>query len=84
MELDVLKKWYEDIYKHAEWFKNTDLQYALDRKERLKRDFEEAVSDVDDALKMYNEILNRRYLLFKLIKARDPEFEGISDKKEGK
>lgn len=83
MELDALKKWYEDICKHAEWFKNTDLQFALDRKERLKQDFEEAASDVDDALKMYNEILNRRYLLFKLIKARDPEFKGIPSEKEG-
>lgn len=40
MELDALKKWYEDLYNRAKWFKNTELQYAIDRKERLNQDFE--------------------------------------------
>lgn len=83
MELEALKNWYEDACKHAEWFKNTDLQHALDRKERLKRDFEEAVGDVDNACKMYSEILDKKDFLLELIKARDPEFKGISDEKEG-
>lgn len=84
MELDALKRWYEDVCKRAEWFKDTDLQYALDRKERLERDFEEAVSDVDDALKAYTDILNRRDFLLECIRQIDPDFEGISDEKEGK
>jgi hypothetical protein len=84
MELDALKKWYEDVCKHAEWFKNTDLQWALDRKECLKRDFEGAVRAADDACKAYSEILDRRDLILEIIKARDPDFKGISDKKEGK
>lgn len=83
MELDSLKKWYEKICKDAEWFKNTDLQWTLDRKERLKRDFEGAVKDVDNALKVYADILDRRDLILELIKARDPEFEGFSGEKEG-
>lgn len=83
MELDALKKWYEDVYKRAEWFKNTDLQWALDRKEHLNRDFEGAVKDADNACKTYSEILDKRDFLLELIKARDPGFDGISDEKEG-
>lgn len=83
MELDALKKWYEDVCRHAEWFKNTDLQWALDRKERLKRKFEEAVKAADDACKAYADILDRRDLILEIIKARDPEFEGFSGEKEG-
>ena len=83
MELDALKKWYEKLRKDAEWFKNADLQWALDRKECLKRDFEGAVQAADDALKAYADILDRRDLILELIKAQDPEFEGISDEKEG-
>ena len=82
MELDALKKWYEDLYKNAEWFKNTDLQWALDRKERLRQEFEGAVEDVDNALKAYADILDKRDFLFEIIKARDPEFEGFSGEKE--
>lgn len=83
MELEALKKWYEDLYKSAEWFKKNDLQWTLDRKERLKRDFEGAVKDVDNALKVYADILDRRDLILEVIKARDPDFEGFSDGKEG-
>lgn len=83
MELEALKKWYEDLYKNAEWFKNTDLQWALDRKERLKREFEQAVQAADDALKLYAVILDRRDLILEVIRDRDPDFEGISDEKEG-
>lgn len=83
MELDFLKKWYEDVCKHAEWFKNTDLQWAIDRKEKLRVQYEEAISKADKVLVAYTYILDKRDLLLELIKARDPEFEGISDKKEG-
>lgn len=83
MELEALKKWYEDVCKHAEWFKNTDLQYTLDRKERTRADYEKAVNDADKALVAYKYILDKRAFLFELIKAQDPEFEGFLDEKEG-
>lgn len=82
MELDALKEWYKKLYNDAKWFKKNDLQWTLDRKERLKRDFEGAVKDVDNALKVYADILDRRDLILELIKARDPDFEGFSDEKE--
>ena len=83
MELDALKKWYKKLCTDAKWFKNADLQWALDRKERLKREFEQAAQDADDALKLYADILDRRDLILEVIRYRDPEFEGISDEKEG-
>lgn len=83
MELDDLKNWYKKLYNDAKWFKKNDLQWALDRKERLKRDFEGAVKDADNARKAYSEILDKRDFLLELIKARDPEFEGFPDEKEG-
>lgn len=83
MELDALKKWYEDLYKSAEWFKKNDLQWALDRKERLKRELEEAVQAADDALKLYTVTLDRSDLILGVIRQRDPDFEGFSDEKEG-
>lgn len=84
MELDALKTWYEKICKDAEWFKNEDLQWALDRKEKLRVDYERAARDADDMLKVYTDILDRRDLILEVIKARDPEFDGILDEKEGK
>lgn len=83
MELDALKKWYEDVCRHAEWFKNTDLQWALDRKEKLRTDYEEAINEADKVLVAYKYILDKRDFLLELIKAQDPEFEGISGEKEG-
>lgn len=83
MELDALKKWYEDVCKHAEWFKNTDLQWALDRKEKLRVQYEEAINEADKVLAAYTYILNKRDYLLECIRQRDPEFEGISDEKEG-
>lgn len=83
MELEALKKWYEDLYKKAEWFKNTDLQWALNRKERSKQEFEQAVQTADDMLKLYAVISDRRDLILEVIRDRDPDFEGILDKKEG-
>lgn len=82
MELDALKKWYEDVCKSAEWFKSTDLQWALDRKERLRANYEEAINEADKVLVAYKHILNKRDFLLELIKARDPEFEGFSGEKE--
>ena len=84
MELDALKKWYEDICKHAEWFKNTDLQWALDRKEKLRTDYEEAINEADKILAAYADILDKKAFLLELIKAQDPEFDGFSGEKEGK
>jgi hypothetical protein len=84
MELNALKKWYEKHCKDAEWFKNADLQWALDRKEKLRADYEGAVRDADSMLQVYTDILDRRDLILEVIKARDPEFEGILDEKEGK
>lgn len=83
MELDALKKWHEDICNHAEWFKNTDLQWALDRKEKIRADYEEATNTADKALVAYTYILNKRDYLLECIRRIDPEFEGISDEKEG-
>ena len=83
MELDALKKWYEDVCKNAEWFKNTDLQWALDRKEKFRIDYEEAINEADKVLVAYKYILDKRDFLLELIKARDPDFEGILDEKEG-
>ena len=82
MELDDLKNWYKKLCNDAKWFKKNDLQWALDRKERLKRDFEGAVKDADNACKTYSEILDKRDFLLELIKARDPDFEGFSGEKE--
>ena len=84
MELNALKKWYEDVCKSAEWFKNTDLQWALDRKEKLRVQYEEAINETDKVLVAYTYILDKRDFLLELIRARDPEFEGILDEKEGK
>lgn len=83
MELDALKKWYDGVCRNAEWFKNTDLQWALDRKEKLRTDYENAINEADKVLAAYTDILDKRAFLLELIKARDPDFEGISDKKEG-
>lgn len=83
MELEALKKWYEDVCRHAEWFKNTDLQWALDKKEKLQVQYEEAISEADKVLAAYTDILDKRAFLLEIIKARDPEFEGILDEKEG-
>ena len=83
MELDALKKWYEDVCRHAEWFKNTDLQWALDRKEKRRTDNEEATNEADKILATYTDILDKRAFLLELIQQRDPDFDGILDKKEG-
>lgn len=83
MELKALKEWYEKLCKDAEWFKNADLQWALDRKEKLRTDYESAVRDADSMLQVYTDILDRRDLILEVIKARDPEFEGFSGEKEG-
>lgn len=84
MELDALKKWHEDVCKRAEWFKNTDLQWALDRKEKLRTDYEKAINEADEVLVTYTYILNKRDYLLECIRQIDPDFEGISDEKEGK
>ena len=83
MELDALKKWYENVCKSAEWFKSTDLQWALDRKEKFRTDYENAINEADKVLAAYTDILDKKAFLFELIKAQDPEFEGIPDEKEG-
>ena len=83
MELDALKKWYEDVCKHAEWFKSTDLQWALDRKEKLRVQYEGAISEADKVLVAYKYILDKQAFLLELIKAQDPDFEGFSGEKEG-
>ena len=83
MELDALKKWYDGVCRNAEWFKNTDLQWALDRKEKLRTDYENAINEADKVLAAYTDILDKRDFLLELIKARNPEFEGILDEKEG-
>lgn len=41
------------------------------------------MKDADNACKTYSEILDKRDFLLELIKARDPEFEGISNEEEG-
>lgn len=82
MELDALKKWYEQTCETAEWYNDTDVRCALSNKEYHKKEYEESITHADKVLKDYQELLDKRDFLLELIKAQDPDFEGISDKKE--
>lgn len=83
MELDFLKKWYKQVCETAEWYNDTDVRCALADKEYKKNKYEESIAHADRVLKDYKELLDKRDYLLELIKAQDPEFEGISDEKEG-
>ena len=83
MELDFLKKWYSQVCETAEWWNDTDVRCAISDKEYKRKEYEESVAHADKVLKEYQELLDKKAFLLELIKARDPEFEGILDKKEG-
>lgn len=84
MELDFLKKWYEQACATAEWYNDTDVRCAISNKEYKRKEYEEPIAHADEVLKDYQELLDKKAFLLELIKARDPEFDGISDEKEGK
>ena len=84
MELDFFKKWYSQVCETAEWYNDTDVRCAISSKEYKKKECEESIAHADKVLKDYQELLDKRDFLLELIKARDPDFEGISDEKEDK
>lgn len=84
MGLDFLKKWYKQVCETAEWYNDTDVRCAISDKESKKKEYEESVAHVDQVLKDYQELLDKRDFLLELIRAQDPDFEGVSDEKEGK
>lgn len=83
MELDDLKKWYSQVCETAEWWNDTDVRCAVSNKEYKKKEYEEATAHADEVLKYYQELLDKKAFLFELIRARDPDFKGTSDEKEG-
>lgn len=84
MELDFLKKWYNQVCETAEWWNDTDVRCAVSDKEYKRKEYEDAVDHADKVLKDYQELLDKRDFLLEIIKARDPDFKGILDEKEGK
>lgn len=84
MELNALKEWYKQACETAKWYNDTDVQFAIRDKESKKKDYEESITRADRILKNYQELLDKRDYLLEVIRDRDPEFEGISDEKEGK
>jgi hypothetical protein len=83
MELEALKKWYKQACETAEWYNDTDVRCAISHKESKKKEYEDSIAQADKVLGYYQELLDKKAFLLELIKAQDPEFEGISDEKEG-